>query len=144
MTERLEVISGSMFAGKTRELKRLVENQDYAGIKYQVFKPAIDDRWGKKDKARTHSGEELDATPVESSAELLSKVEADTRFVAIDEAQFFDPGIIEVIDTLLERNIKVLVAGLSSDFRGEPFGSMPILLAKADNTIKVTAIQISY
>jgi len=140
MTERLEVISGSMFSGKTRELKRLVERQEIAGVKAQVFKPTVDNRWGKIGKVRSHSGEEKDAIPVKDSAELLSRVDADTKYIAIDEAQFFDAGIVSVIDKLLDRGVKVLVAGLPLDFRGEPFGTMPILLAKADNTIKVTAI----
>jgi thymidine kinase len=140
MTERLEVISGSMFSGKTKELQRLVGRQEYAGVKAQIFKPIIDIRWGKTEKVRAHSGEEKAAIPVKDSAELLSRVDADTKYVAIDEAQFFDEGIIKAVDQLLDRNIKVLVAGLPLDFRGVPFGSMPILLAKADNIIKLTAI----
>jgi len=140
MTERLEAISGSMFSGKTRELMRLVERQKIAGINTQIFKPIIDDRWGRLQKVRSHSSQEMDATPVKDSRELLTKIDPKTKFIAIDEVQFFDGGITKAIDELLDRNIKVLVAGLPLDFRGEPFGSMPILLAKADNIIKVTAI----
>jgi thymidine kinase len=140
MTERLEAISGSMFAGKTRELIRLVERQKFAGRKAQIFKPVVDNRWGKTERVRSHSGSEMQAVPVKNSSDLLSLVKSDTEYVAIDEVQFFDSGIVGVIDQLLDRDIKVLVAGLPLDFRGEPFGSMPLLLAKADNIVKVTAI----
>ncbi|HKC04754.1 MAG TPA: thymidine kinase [Patescibacteria group bacterium] len=140
MTERLEVITGCMFAGKTDEMIRLAERQEYAGRKVQLFKPAIDTRWGELSAVKSHGGRKKDATPVKDSQHLLSLVDRDTKIVAIDEAQFLDEGIVGVVSELLDRDIKVLVAGLPLDFRGEPFGSMPVLLAKADNTIKVTAV----
>ena len=129
-----------MFSGKTAELLRLVERAEFAGRKVQVFKPAIDDRWGKVEKVRSHSGSEHQAVPVRQAREILVKLEPDTQLVAIDEIQFFDQEIIPVIDELLEKDIEVLFAGLPLDFRGEPFGSVPILLAKADGIIKLTAI----
>lgn len=129
-----------MFSGKTRELERLVERLGYAGKRVQVFKPAVDTRFGKPDKVVSHSGDELDAIPVNDSADLLSKVSRGAKLVAIDEAQFLDEGIVAVIEKLQERGIKVLVAGLPTDFRGEPFGPMPTLLAKADYVTPLTAV----
>jgi thymidine kinase len=140
MTERLTVVSGCMFAGKTDELVRLVERQEYAGRKFQIFKPEIDDRWNKTGKVHAHSGRERDAIPIKEPRQILSLVDSDTEVVAIDEIQFFGPEIVAVVEELLDRNKKVLVAGLPLDFRGEPFGSMPIFLAKADDLIHVTAI----
>lgn len=140
--ERLTGISGSMFSGKTAELIRLVERAKFAKIPVLIFKPIIDDRWGKVDKVRSHSGAEHAAIPIpiENSAEILERLNPDTRFVAIDEIQFFGPQIAEVVEELLDRDIRVVFAGLPLDFRGEAFGQMPVLLAKADGLIKVTAI----
>lgn len=140
MTERLTVVSGCMFAGKTDELIRLVERQEFAGRKVQIFKPKLDNRWGKSEKVRSHNDREKEAFPVEKPEEIISLLNEKTEVVAIDEIQFFGSRIIPVIDKLLDNNKKVLVAGLPLDFRGEPFGSMPVLLAKADEVITVTAI----
>lgn len=140
MTERLTVVSGCMFAGKTNELFRLVERQLIARRSAQIFKPKLDNRWGKIEKVRSHAGREMDAFPVEDPRAILGLVKEDTKIVGIDEAQFFGPEVIGVIEELLDRDKKVLVAGLPLDFRGEPFGSMPILLAKADEIVTVTAI----
>ncbi len=140
MVERLTAIPGSMFSGKTEELIRLVTRAEYAGRSVQVFKPIIDDRWGKIKKVSSHSGSEHDAIPVRSSREILERLLPDTQLVAIDEAQFFDEEIVPVIDELLEKDVEVVFAGLPTDFRGEPFGQMPILLAKADEINRLTAI----
>jgi thymidine kinase len=140
MTERLTGITGSMFSGKTAELLRLVERAEFAGRKVQVFKPAIDNRWGKVEKVRSHSGSEHQAIPVRGAEEILEKLDPNTQLVAVDEIQFFGGEIIPVIEGLLENDIEVLFAGLPLDFRGEPFGPVPVLLAKSDSIIKLTAI----
>ncbi len=140
MSERLTTVSGSMFSGKTAELIRLVEREEIAGRKVQVFKPIIDDRWGKVEKVRSHSGAERGAKPVEKSTDILNLISEGVKVVGIDEIQFFDNEIVSVVEELLKRNIKVIVAGLPLDFRGEPFGQMPILLAKADDVVKLSAI----
>lgn len=140
MTERLTGVSGSMFSGKTETLIRLITRAEYANQKVQVFKPIIDDRWGKTEMVRSHSGSEHTAIPVYSSTEILKRLLPDTKLVAIDEAQFFDEEIVSVIEELLARDIEVIFAGLPTDFRGEPFGPMPILLAKADEITRLTAI----
>lgn len=140
MTERLEVIPGPMFSGKTDELIRSVVKEMYAGRNVQVFKPEIDVRYDEPDKIVSHNGKKLDAIRVKNSADLFYKVLPRTKLVAIDEVQFFDAGIVSVIESLQKKNIHVLVAGLPLDFRGEPFGQMPILLAKADNIISTHAV----
>lgn len=140
MTERLTVVSGCMFAGKTDELVRLIERQEYAGRKAQIFKPELDNRWGKIAKIHAHTGRERDAIPVKEPRQILSLVEQNTEVVGIDEVQFFGPEIIAVVEELLEKDKKVLVAGLPQNFRGEPFGQMPILLTKADELVLLTAI----
>lgn len=139
MTERLKGISGSMFAGKTAELLRLVEREEIAKRKVQMFKPSIDVRWDT-DKIKSHSGSEHDAIVVNNSLEILENLSEDVDLVAIDEIQFFDDKISLVIDEILDRDIRVLFAGLPLDFRGEPFGPVPVLLAKSDEVVKITAI----
>ena len=140
MTEQLKVIIGSMFSGKTEELFRLIKRQEIAGRKVQLFKPVIDKRWGMENKVRTHGENERDAIPVKRSIDILSLIEEGTDMVAIDEAQFFDPKIVSVVNSILRKNIKVLIDGLPLDFKGEPFGQMPILLAMADDIVKVYAV----
>ena len=105
----------------------------------QVFKPRIDNRY-HVEKVTSHAGNEFDATPIESSADLASFLDADTTVVGIDEAQFFDSGIVEVAVGLAARGIRVLVAGLDMDFRGEPFGCMPVFMAIAERVEKLQAI----
>jgi thymidine kinase len=141
MTERLHVIAGCMFSGKTGHFLEIVTRAEIARRKVQVFKPIVDDRWGKLQQVRSHSGSEHEATPVLKPKEILDHLEAGTQIVAIDEVQFFDPKeIIEVIQYLLDADIQVIVAGLPLDFRGEPFGAMPTLLALADEIDRLTAI----
>jgi len=140
MTESLKGISGSMFAGKTETLLREISRAEISKKKVQVFKPIIDDRWGEKDKVRSHSGGEHDACAVKNALDILECLDSDTQVVAIEEIQFFDPEIINVVRALLEADIRVIFAGLSQDFRGEPFGSMPTLLALCDEIEKPTAI----
>ena len=135
----IEVVCGSMFSGKTDELIRRLRRATIARQKVQVFKPAIDVRYAVE-KVTSHAGADYDAIPVENSAEILPKLESGTTVVGVDEAQFFDEGIVEVTRELAERGIRVIVAGLDTDFRGEPFGPIPVLMAKAEQVTKLQAI----
>lgn len=137
----IEVICGSMFSGKTDELIRRLRRAVIARQKVQVFKPAIDVRYAVE-KVTSHAGADFSAIPVESSGEILAKIEPDTTVVGIDEAQFFDEGILQVTEQLAERGVRVIVAGLDQDFRGEPFGPMPALMSKAEQVDKLRAICI--
>lgn len=138
-TGHVEVICGSMFCGKTDELIRRLRRATIARQKVQVFKPAIDGRYGLQ-KVTSHAGSNFDATPLASSQEILARLEEDTTVVAIDEAQFFDSQIVEVVDELAERGLRVIVAGLDLNFKGEPFGCMPVLMARAETVDKLQAI----
>jgi thymidine kinase len=135
----IEVVCGSMFSGKTDELIRRLRRAVIAKKQVQVFKPAIDIRYAVE-KVTSHAGTDFDAVPVATSGEILDKLNAETSVVGIDEAQFFDEGIIELTRQLADRNLRVIVAGLDTDFRGEPFGPMPILMAKAERVDKLQAI----
>jgi thymidine kinase len=135
----IEVVCGSMFSGKTDELIRRLRRAVIARKKVQVFKPAIDIRYAAE-KVTSHAGADFDAIPVAKSWDLLQSVEADTSVVGIDEAQFFDEGIVDVTRQLADRDLRVIVAGLDTDFRGEPFGPMPVLMAKAERVDKLQAI----
>lgn len=135
----IEVICGSMFSGKTDELIRRLVRARIAKQKVQVFKPAIDVRYAVE-KVTSHAGSNYDAIPVQKAAEIRERVEPDTTVVGIDEAQFFDPEVIQVADELATSGIRVLIAGLDTDFRGEPFGSMPVLMSMAEQVDKLHAI----
>jgi thymidine kinase len=135
----IEVVCGSMFSGKTDELIRRLVRAVIAKQKVQVFKPAIDVRYAVE-KVTSHTGSNFDAIPVEKAAEIRSKLEADTTVVGIDEAQFFDLDIIPIVQELAGRGIRVIVAGLDMDFRGEPFGPMPLLMSTAERVDKLHAI----
>ncbi len=135
----IEVICGSMFCGKTEELIRRLRRARIAKQKVQVFKPAIDNRYEHK-KVTSHSGIDVDAFPVASSQDILLTLEPDATVVGVDEVQFFDIGIIEVVEELAERGFRVIVTGLDMDFRGEPFGCMPQLMARAERVDKLQAI----
>ncbi|MGB3681103.1 MAG: thymidine kinase [Rubrobacteraceae bacterium] len=135
----LTVIAGSMFAGKTEELIRRVRRALYAGRRVQVFKQALDTRTDGAE-IRSHNGALYEAAAVSASGELLESVESSTEVVAIEEAQFFDAGIVEACNTLADRGCAVIASGLDMDFRGEPFGPMSALLAEADEVVKLRAI----
>jgi thymidine kinase len=135
----IEVICGSMFSGKTDELIRRLIRARIAKQKVQVFKPAIDVRYAVE-KVTSHMGTNFEAIPVEKTAEIRTKLEKDTTVVGIDEAQFMDPEVVLLAQELAERGIRVLVAGLDMDFRGEPFGPMPLLMSKAERVDKLHAI----
>ncbi len=135
---RIEVICGSMFSGKTEELIRRLRRAQFARQRVEIYKPAIDTRYSEDDVV-SHDSHALSSTPVDSSASiLLFTSEADV--VGIDEAQFFDDGLIDVCNQLADSGVRVIVAGLDMDFRGRPFGPMPGLCAIADEVSKVHAI----
>jgi thymidine kinase len=136
----VEVIIGSMFCGKTEELIRRLRRATIAKQKVQVFKPVIDDRFGGAAKVTSHAGSEYDAIPIGQSMDILEKLDTDTTVVAIDEAQFFDDGIVELVNLLASKDIRVILAGLDLDFRGEPFGPIPTLIVQAERVDKLHAI----
>jgi thymidine kinase len=135
----LEVVCGCMFSGKSEELIRRLRRAVIAKKKVQVFKPQIDDRYSI-DQVRSHSGVGFDAIPVSSAKELLRLIKPDSEVVGIDEAQFFDADLPQVVRKLADGGRRVICAGLDLDFRGEPFGPMPLLLALAERVDKLTAI----
>jgi thymidine kinase len=135
----IEVVCGCMFSGKSEELIRRLRRAVIAKQRVQVFKPRIDDRYAI-DQVRSHSGSGFDATPVASAADILTLVAPDTTVVGVDEAQFFDMNLPHVVAQLADAGKRVICAGLDLDFRGEPFGPMPRLLALAERVDKLTAI----
>jgi len=135
----IEVICGSMFSGKTDELIRRLVRATIAKQKVQVFKPAIDNRYAVE-KVASHTGSTFDALPVENAAQIRAQVKKDATVIGIDEAQFFDADVVAVARELAARGARVIVAGLDTDFRGEPFGSMPALMAEAEQVSKLHAI----
>jgi thymidine kinase len=128
-----------MFSGKSEELIRRVKRAVIARRTVQVFKPAIDERFGAE-LVRSHDGDSFVARPVRSSAEILPLLAAETSVVGIDEVQFFDPGVVDVVRALVLDGRRVICAGLDLDFRGEPFGPVPTLLALAERVDKLEAI----
>lgn len=136
---RLEVITGPMFCGKTDELLRRLRRAIIAKQKIQVFKPGFDIRYSTE-KVTSHAGNEYQAFPVDDITEVPALLEAGVTVVAIDEAQFFDDEIVPIVQDLVDRGIRVIVAGLDMDFRGVPFGEMPRLLAMAEVVDKLHAI----
>lgn len=134
----VEVICGSMFSGKTEELIRRMRRAQFAGQKTEIFKPAVDKRYDDEDVV-SHDKKAMEATAVESSSH-LPLLASDCDVVGIDEAQFFDDGIVEVVNKLANSGKRVIVAGLDMDFKGRPFGPMPNLMAIAEYVTKVHAI----
>lgn len=135
---RIEVICGSMFSGKSEELIRRMKRAKFAKQNTEVFKPTIDVRYSKEDVV-SHDHNAINSTPVESSTSILL-LSSEIDVVGIDEAQFFDDGIVDVCNELANKGVRVIVAGLDMDFRGVPFGPMPALCAIADDVTKVHAI----
>jgi len=136
---RIEIICGSMFCGKTEELIRRVRRAIIAKQEIQVFKPQIDDRYSIQ-HVTSHSGQNIEAHPLGHSSQILDHLAKKTTVVAIDEVQFFDSGIVNVVQALASRGIRVILAGLDTDFRGEPFGSIPQLMCIAEEVTKLHAI----
>ena len=135
---RIEVVCGSMFSGKTEELIRRMRRAQFAKQKVEIFKPAIDTRYSDEDVV-SHDQTHIPSTPLDSSASILL-LSSDIDVVGIDEAQFFDMGLVDVCNELAYRGVRVIVAGLDMDFKGVPFGPMPALCAIADDVTKVHAI----
>ncbi len=135
----IEVICGSMFSGKTEELLRRIRRAQYAKQRVQLFKPAVDDRYHETDVV-SHEGRSLPSIPVHHAREILDKVDARTRVVGIDEAQFFDESLVEVCEEMANRGLRVIVAGLDQDYRGKPFSPIPELMAVAEYVTKNLAI----
>lgn len=135
----IEVICGSMFAGKTEELIRRITRIRFAKKEVIVFKPVIDDRYAKVEVV-SHSQRKVKSIPISNSSEILPNLTSKPYAVAIDEAQFFDRGLLDVIEQLANMGVRVIVAGLDLDFRGEPFGIMPEILARAEYVTKLHAI----
>lgn len=137
----IEVVCGSMFSGKTEELIRRMKRAQYAKQRVEIFKPAVDKRYHDT-KVISHDAREIHSTPVANSAEILNLIEG-IEVVGIDEAQFFDEGIIDVCNQLANKGIRVIVAGLDMDYLGKPFGPVPALMAVAEFVTKVHAICVS-
>jgi thymidine kinase len=136
---KLTVVCGSMYAGKSEELIRLARRSLYAKKKVQVFKPSIDDRYHQT-MVVSHMGVQHEAETAVNIAELSSKVKKETQVLLIEEVQFFEPSVVEFVVQQSDRGVDVIVAGLDQDFRRQPFGPMPALLAAADEVIKLRAI----
>ncbi|HEX6594793.1 MAG TPA: thymidine kinase [Bacillota bacterium] len=135
----LEVICGSMFSGKSEELIRRLRRAQYGNLSVSVFKPSIDNRYAN-DSVVSHNGTSFIAQPVQSAEEIIQQIDDSIDVVGIDEVQFFDEQIISVTDELANRGVRVIVAGLDTDFRGNPFGPMPKLIALSESVTKLNAI----
>lgn len=135
----LEVICGCMFAGKTEELIRRINVLSYARKNILVFKPKIDDRYSTTEIA-SHAGSKVPCIVISEAKEILNHVNYDTDVVAIDEIQFFDEDVVDICEYLADSGLRVMVAGLDKDFRGEPFGVLPDLLTRAEFVTKLTAV----
>ena len=134
----IEVICGSMFSGKTEELIRRMKRAQFAKQTVEIYKPCIDVRYSE-DKVVSHDSHSIPSTPIQSPAQML-ELSNDVEVVGIDEAKFFDNSIVEVVQTLANKGIRVIIAGLDTDFMGNPFGPMPALMAVAEDIQKVHAI----
>jgi thymidine kinase len=134
----IEVVCGSMFSGKTEELIRRLRRAKIAKLKVEIFKPAIDTRY-HDEKVVSHDANEIHSTPVPSSSNIMLLAN-DVDVVGIDEAQFFDMGLVQVCNQLADQGVRVIVAGLDMDFKGDPFGPIPALLSTAEYVTKVHAI----
>jgi len=135
----IEVICGSMFSGKSEELIRRIRRCQLARQKALVFKPAIDDRY-KKEEVVSHNGNSVTAKPINRPEEMIPLVTKDIDVIAIDEAQFFDDSIVPIVQDFADQGYRVIIAGLDMDFRGEPFGPMPKLMAVAEQVTKLQAV----
>ncbi len=135
----IEVICGCMFAGKTEELIRRINVLSYARKNILVFKPKIDDRYSTTESA-SHAGSKVPCIVISEAKEILDHVNYDTDVVAIDEVQFFDEDVVDICEYLADSGLRVMVAGLDKDFRGEPFGVLPDLLTRAEFVTKLTAV----
>ena len=135
---RIEVVCGSMFSGKTEELIRRLRRAKFARQRVEIYKPAIDKRYSEEEVV-SHDSNAIMSTPIDFSAQILL-LSSDIDVVGIDEAQFFDDGLVDVCNELANRGVRVIVAGLDMDYKGVPFGPIPALCAIADDVQKVHAI----
>jgi thymidine kinase len=135
----LEIITGPMYCGKSEELIRRIRRVKIAKKTVKVFKPVLDNRYSKKDVV-SHSGNSIEAIPVDHPEEILTKINSDIDVVGIDEAQFFPDDLIQICEDLADRGVRVIIAGLDRDFRNQPFGPMPELMAWAEYVDKLHAI----
>lgn len=135
----IEVIVGSMFSGKTEELIRRIRRAEFAKLKVQVFKPIIDNRYREKE-VTSHNQNTVDATPLKDIQEIWSHLNPKTRVVGIDEGQFFSADIVNVVQDLADRGLRVIIAGLDTDWKGQAFEPMPTLMAIAENVTKQHAV----
>lgn len=136
----IEVIAGVMFSGKSEELMRRVRRATIARKRVQVFKSHLDDRYAGLHTVASHDGRTHEAIPVDSAAQIAQRLDPMAQVVAVDEVQFLDAGIVALATALAEKGRRVLLAGVDTDFRGEPFGAMPQLLAVAESVTKLHAI----
>jgi thymidine kinase len=134
----IELITGSMFSGKTEELIRRLRRAQFAGLKVEIFKPSLDKRYSET-RVVSHDDKSINSTPVDNASSILL-LAGDVDVVGIDEAQFFDESIVDVCNNLADNGIRIVVAGLDMDFMGKPFGPIPSLLAIAEYVTKVHAI----
>ncbi len=134
----IEVITGSMFSGKTEELIRRLRRAQFAGLKVEIFKPSLDNRFSET-RVVSHDDKSIISTPVDNASAILL-LSGNVDVVGIDEAQFFDSSIVEVCNSLADKGIRIVIAGLDMDFMGNPFGPIPALLAIAEYVTKVHAI----
>jgi thymidine kinase len=134
----IELITGSMFSGKTEELIRRLRRAQFAGLRVEIFKPSLDNRYSET-RVVSHDEKSINSTPVDNASSIML-LAGDVDVIGIDEAQFFDNSIVDVCNSLADSGIRVLVAGLDMDFMGKPFGPMPALLAVAEYVTKVHAI----
>ena len=135
----IEVVCGSMFSGKTEELIRRLRRAQFANQQIAIFKPVIDKRYSDVEVV-SHDFHKITSTPISAPKEILEKVGPEVQVVGIDEAQFFDDTLVEVCQTLANSGVRVIVAGLDTDYLGQPFGPMPRLMAVAEDVQKVHAI----
>lgn len=135
----VEVITGPMFAGKTEELIRRVKRMEYAKKHYLIFKPAIDNRYSK-DEVVSHNKKSIGAISISHGSDIKRYLKRDTQAIVIDEVQFFDDSLVKYVQELANAGLRVICAGLDTDFRGEPFGIVGPLMAVAEQVTKLTAI----
>lgn len=136
----IEVVAGVMFSGKSEELMRRVRRAIIARKRVQVFKSHLDSRYAGLFAVSSHDGRSVNAIPVDSSAQIAQRIDPTSQVIAIDEAQFLDDGVVDLATSLAARGRRVVLAGLDTDFRGEPFGPMPRLMAIAEMVDKLSAI----
>ncbi|MEO7103886.1 MAG: thymidine kinase [Gemmatimonadaceae bacterium] len=136
----IEVIAGVMFSGKSEELIRRIRRALIARKRVQVFKSRLDERYAGINAVSSHDGRTVEAIPIDTSAQIAQRLDPTAQVIGIDEAQFLDAGIVQLVTALAETGRRVIIAGTDTDFRGEPFGAMPQLMAVAETVDKLSAI----